>query len=100
MKNDLTTAIVVAIVGVAAAYFIANLLVGEIETQKVRTVSSSAGADLVDPSVDVFNYRAINPTVEVYVGNDDTCTEFDADGNCLASGNQNTSDQPSGQEGE
>ena len=74
MKNDLATSIVVAIVGVLIAYFLSNLLADQllpIEDQKVKTVDSSFSTEVSDPNPEVFNYKAINPTVEVYVGEDD-----------------------------
>lgn len=69
MKNDLVTSIVVAIVGILIAYFVCNLFAGDIPEFSFSTIDSSVSADLVDPDPEVFNYKAINPTVEVYVGN-------------------------------
>ena len=80
MKTDLATSIIAAIIGVVAAYFITNLFIGEIESYSYTTVDSSVNSDLVEPNVEVFNYKALNPTVEVYVGE---CEEFDANGGCI-----------------
>ena len=33
-----------------------------------------------EPNVGIFNYKALNPTVEVYVGN---CEEYNAVGECV-----------------
>ena len=99
MKNDLAISIIVAILGVVASYFICNIFVGEIKPVSVKTVENSAGADLAEPNPEIFNYTAINPTVEVYVGDDTTCTEYDSDGNCLNVTNQNSSETPSGDQG-
>lgn len=74
MKTDLASSIGAAIVGVLIAYFICNLFIGPIEDFTVKTVDSSVGAELVEPDPEVFNYKALNPTVEVYVG-DDTAEE-------------------------
>ena len=68
MKTDLATAIGTAIVGIAIAYILCNLFVGPIEDVSFKTVTSTASADVNDPNPEVFNYKAINPTVEVYVG--------------------------------
>lgn len=76
-KKDLATAIGVAVLGVILAYFVCNLIVGNNSESSfsVKTVESSEDLELKDPDPEIFNYRALNPTVEVYVGD---CT----DGNC------------------
>lgn len=84
MKTDLASSIGVAIVGVVLAYFICNLFIGPIEDFNVKTVDASISTDIADPNPEVFNYRAINPTVEVYVGNSDNCESFDEKGNCIS----------------
>ena len=76
MKTDLFTSIVAAIAGVLIAFFVTNLFIGPIEEVTYKTVT----AEVVDPNPEVFNYRALNPTVEVYVGE---CTEYDATGMCI-----------------
>ena len=74
MKTDLASSIGAAIAGVLIAYFICNLFIGPIDDFTIKTVDSSVDASLVDPNPEVFNYKALNPTVEVYVG-DDTAEE-------------------------
>ena len=78
MKTDLATAIIAAIAGTVIAYFVTNLFIGPIEDVSYKTVQSTVSADVSDPDPEVFNYKAINPTVEVYVGE---CDEADFD--CL-----------------
>ena len=80
MKTDLASSIAAAIVGVLLAYFICNLFLGEIEPVTIKTVDSSVTADLVEPNAEIFNYRALNPTVEVYVGD---CNEYYSYGECV-----------------
>lgn len=80
MKNDLITSIVLAIVGVVGAYFVCNLFAGEIQPYPIKVLDSSVSNELAEPDPEVFNYHALNPTVEVYVGN---CQEYDANGECL-----------------
>lgn len=80
MKNDLATAIVIAIVGIVSAYFICNALVPSIETARVKTVDASINADIASPDPEVFNYKSLNPTVEVYIGK---CTNVDQNGKCI-----------------
>ncbi|MBR3122491.1 hypothetical protein IKF28_03575 [Candidatus Saccharibacteria bacterium] len=80
MKTDLATAIGVTIVGVLIAYFTCNLFLGEPEDFSVKTIDSTVDASLAEPDVNVFNYKAINPTVEVYVGD---CKEYNQYGECI-----------------
>ena len=83
MKNDLATAIVTAIAGVAISYFVCNMLInnsGDKFTYSINTIDSSVSSDLASPNPELFNYKALNPTVEVYVGN---CTEVNMYGECV-----------------
>ena len=84
MKTDLASAIGAAIAGVLIAYFITNLFIGPIEDVSYKTVKSTISADVATPNPEVFNYKALNPTVEVYVGE---CDEYDAYGECINQGN-------------
>ena len=97
MKNDLVTSIVVAIIGIVGAYLVCNIFSGEIEPVSVKTVDSSMGVDVAQPNPEVFNYKAINPTVEVYIGNENECREYDPNGNCILRENQDSPDSNSGQ---
>ena len=88
MKADLTTSILAAIFGFVVAFVVTNLLVPGISEFSFKNLQNAPDASLVEPSEDVFNYRSVNPTVEVYVGDDDqdgtqsVCTSYDANGNC------------------
>ena len=42
-------------------------------------IDESISTDLSEPNTEVFNYRALNPTVEVYID----CTNYDASGSCV-----------------
>jgi hypothetical protein len=97
MKNDLVTSIVVAIVGVVGAYLVCNIFSGEIEPISVKTVDSSMGVEVAEPNPEVFNYKAINPTVEVYIGNENECQQYDPNGNCIYEDNQGSPDSNPGQ---
>lgn len=70
MKTDLISSIGVAIAGVLIAYFVCNLFIGPIEDFTINSVTAKVDSTLSDPSPEVFNYKALNPTVEVYVGDD------------------------------
>lgn len=96
MKLDLFTAIGVAIGGVIIAFFVTNLLLPTIEPFEFMSIDKTANstaaqngydyASLSQPNNEVFNYDALNPTVEVYVGE---CEEYDANGNCVDSDDKN-----------
>ena len=80
MKTDLATSIIAAIAGVLIAYFVTNLFMGPIEDVSYKTIDSTVNTNLSDPDPEVFNYRALNPTVEVYVGE---CEEYNTYGECI-----------------
>lgn len=82
MKNtDLATTILAAVIGVIVAFLVCNFMLPEFESVSFKKLSEAeTDFTLTEPDVNTFNYRALNPTVEVYVGD---CTEYDAYGNCL-----------------
>lgn len=80
MKNELATAIVAAIAGVVISYFVCNMFVGTSSDFSFNSVDASVNSELASPNQELFNYRALNPTVEVYVGN---CTEVNMYGECV-----------------
>ena len=80
MKTDLFTSITAAIAGVLIAFFVTNLFIGPIEDVSYPTVDTQVNANLSTPDPEVFNYRALNPTVEVYVGE---CDEYNEFGECV-----------------
>ena len=71
MKTDLATAVGVAVVGAVVAFLLCNLLVGDIEDVKYKTIDGSVTMNLAEPDENVFNYKALNPTVDAYVGNEE-----------------------------
>lgn len=79
MKTDLATAIIAAIVGVVLSYFLVDGLLlknpADVVVKKVEDVTNNVD----DPNPEVFNYRAVNPTVETYID----CKNYDLSGNCL-----------------
>lgn len=97
MKSDLATSIVVAIVGVIGAFFITNYFVGEPEIIEVKSIenASDASSSVAEPNPALFNSKALNPTVEVYVGE---CSEYNELGECLDDNNaiENKQTSPSG----
>ena len=80
MKTDLATAIIAAIAGVLVSYLVvANLLMKDPAPVTIKAPNTTITPNLSEPSPEVFNYRAINPTVEAYVD----CTNYDVTGNCV-----------------
>ncbi len=73
-KTDIAMIILIASVGVILAYFIASsvpfLKLPE-EGVKVQTIDPIY-SDVKDPDKEVFNSDAINPTVEIIIGQDAT----------------------------
>ncbi len=80
MKKDLITAIIAAVVSSIIAYFVCGIFLPGLEDVTFPVLESKIDYTLSNPDNEVFNYRAINPTVEVYVGD---CTEYDENGACL-----------------
>ena len=80
MKTDLATSIIAAIAGIVVAYFATNIVLPPLQDTSFKTLSAPIDAKLVDPDTEIFNFRAINPTVEVFVGE---CTEYDNSGKCI-----------------
>lgn len=87
MKFDMTTAIITAIIGVIVAYLVSsNLILGPPKEISVKTLESTIDTTISEPNPEIFNYKAINPTVEAYVGND--CKNYDSTNNvCLDENN-------------
>lgn len=67
-KSDIAMIILIASVSVMIAYFVASSLFGGSgnTSQKVQTIDS-INSTIVEPSPDIFNTNAINPSVEVQI---------------------------------
>ena len=83
MKTDFITAIISAIVGVLVAYFlVSGVFLKDPAPVKIKIIDNPAGADVSEPNPEIFNYRALNPTVETYID----CKNYDVSGACLDEG--------------
>lgn len=89
-KFDLASSILVGIVCVIAAYFVCNFLIGDTKKQTVTTIKTTATSSVSNPNIEIFNYRAINPTVEAYVGE---CQNLNIDGTCADDNNTNPAEE-------
>ena len=68
-KSDIAMIIFIASVSVMIAYFVAKALIGDTANQSVTVKTTdeiTTNIDQPDPSV--FNSSAINPTVQVIIG--------------------------------
>lgn len=80
MKKDLATSILAAILGFVIVYIIAGVLMPELDEFSFKALNADTNYDVASPNPEIFNYRAINPTVEVYVGE---CEEYNESGECI-----------------
>ena len=77
-KSDIITIFMVAAVGMLVSFFVVNALLGNPDDayESYKTIEV-IDAGLAEPDPEVFNSNAINPTIEVYVGD---CEDVDQDG--------------------
>lgn len=70
MKNsDVAAIIIIASISVLIAYFVADAVIGKPsnDSVKVKTIAPIS-AEVQTPDSTIFNKDAINPTVEVVIG--------------------------------
>ena len=68
----------IAVFVTIVAYFLLNSIMGNPKDATVRVqYLTGVSSDLSTPDSEIFNAAAVNPTVEVYVGN---CVDQDGDG--------------------
>lgn len=77
-KSDIATVIIIAIIGFLASFFGCKAILGNPDEKSVsfKTVNVIQ-KEVADPDPEVFNSEAINPTVEVFVGE---CEDIDHNG--------------------
>lgn len=78
-QSDIFTLVLIAGIGTLAAFFLCNAIMGDpdLATTEFKTLSSVIDNKLVEPDPEIFNGHAINPTIEVYVGD---CEDIDQNG--------------------
>ncbi len=79
MKQDLATSVFAAVIGALVAYFVCNMFLPALEDVTFSTIGETEVFNLAEPDTEVFNFRSVNPTVEVYVGN---CIDLGENGVC------------------
>lgn len=78
--SSIATVVLVAIVSTVAAALIVNAVLGDPNEEVVTVQYMEVIAPMVTtPDVEVFNAEAVNPTVEVYVGDCKAGQTWDAD---------------------
>lgn len=69
-KNDIALIVLIVSVSLVATYFLAKAILGEPQNDTVKAeVVEPISATLVEPTSDIFNKNAINPTVDIEIGN-------------------------------
>lgn len=77
-QSDIFTIVIIALVGTLAAFFGVSSFLGDPDKASAEIVTvQDVSASLTEPDSELFNSYAINPTVEVYVGN---CEDVDHNG--------------------
>lgn len=97
-RSDVISIVLVAAVGLIASYFGLNLMLGDPNEFSVTyKYIDEISADLAAVDEDIFNPSAINPTVEVYVGQ---CVDENGDGVISASERATCTTGVTGEDGE
>lgn len=90
MKNtDIALIVVVATLSVVISYFVGNMILGN-PSDRVEKISyiEPIDGDIAMPNEEIFNPKAVNPTVEVYVGNCGPMEHWDNDIKICVSDNE------------
>jgi hypothetical protein len=83
-KTDIALVIFIAGISILVAYFVAKAVIGDPGEQKATVRTAVAIDEAIDqPSKKIFNEDAINPTVEVVIG-EDGAVEDDKDSDGVA----------------
>lgn len=69
-KSDIAMIIIIASISVLVSYFVASAIFGDVAQESVTVKTAEPITDVVvEPDKTIFNKEAINPTVEVIIGN-------------------------------
>lgn len=69
-RSDVAMIILIASISMLAAYFLSKSILGDVGKQSVKVkTAEKITTEVVQPDSSVFNSSAINPTVEVIIGN-------------------------------
>lgn len=68
-KNDIALIVLIVSVTLVVTYFAAKAIIGEPKSQSAKAeVVEPISAELLQPSNKIFNKDAINPTVDIQIG--------------------------------
>jgi hypothetical protein len=68
-KSDIAMIILIASISVLVAYFVAKAIIGDVQNESVQVKTADPiTTEVAEPDPTVFNSNAINPTVEVIIG--------------------------------
>ena len=71
--------ILIASISVLVAYFVAKALIGDTKNDSVTVKTADPiTTDVTQPDPSVFNSKAINPTVQVIIGDDQSNNSSDS----------------------
>ena len=76
-QSDLVPIIAVGVLGFIISYFLVGLILHPEDAKVSFNVVNPISSVVEMPNPDMFNTNAINPTVEIYIGN---CEDVDRDG--------------------
>lgn len=69
-KSDIAMIILIASISILVAYFGAKAIIGDVGSQSVKVKTTDKITTTIEqPDTSIFNTSAINPTVEVIIGN-------------------------------
>jgi hypothetical protein len=69
-KSDIAMIILIASISVLVSYFVAKAVLGDVQNQSVKVKTADPiSTSITQPDSTVFNSNAINPTVQVIIGN-------------------------------
>lgn len=69
-KSDIAMIILIASISMLVAYFASKSILGDVGNQSVKVkTAEKITTEVTQPDSSVFNSSAINPTVEVIIGN-------------------------------
>jgi len=68
-RTDIAAIILIASLSVGVAYFVADAIIGKPSNASVKVKTTQLiSAEIDQPDSKIFNSNAINPTVEVVIG--------------------------------
>ena len=71
--TDIALIIFIALISIGVSFWLANTILGDPNDRTEKITYMDVISDkLEEPSVETFNPKAFNPTVEVYIGECDT----------------------------